>query len=550
MLSKLCAQNVAVIEKAEIDLENGFNVFTGETGAGKSILVDAICAVLGARTSKSIVRTGETKARVTAVFENISEEAMEKLKKENLLSENNECILYREIGADGRSSAKINGNIVPLSVLKEIGSALIGIYGQNDSHDLLHSKKHLFMIDSFGGLLPKRQELYKTVLRFSEVNGELKKLVAERDEANRKRELYEFQVNEIDNAALKADEEDELLKRIKVLKSSDKIIKTMQKAASLFYSDGNGPIEALGSLEKDLSLVAAEDEESEKIYDRFSSAYLELCDTLREAERYAWGFNMGEDELQKSEDRLYEIKTLNRKYGPTTEETLKFADSLRDKITKAKEDEGRINLLSAEAKKIYDEAAKKAKELSELRHKSAERFMAEITAVLKDLNMKNVRMETDFKEKKLSSNGIDEAEFLISVNPGEPPKPLSKIASGGENSRIMLAIKSVMADRDTIDTMIFDEIDTGVSGSGASKIGDKLQGLSSSKQVICITHQAQIAAMANAHFHIEKNVVNGRTFTTVEEISGEKRAEEIAKIMGGDKYSSSLLDSARKMIGI
>lgn len=550
MLSKLCAENVAVIEKAEIDLENGFNVFTGETGAGKSILVDAICAVLGARTSKSIVRTGESKARVTAVFDNLSEEVLEKLQKENLISDDNQCILYREIGADGRSSAKINGSVVPLSVLKEIGSALIGIYGQNDSHDLLHSKKHLFMIDSYGGLTLKRQSLYKTVLRFSEVNSELKKLVSERDEANRKKELYEFQVKEIDDAALVVGEEDELLKRIKLLKSSEKIIKTMKKAASFFYSDGDGPIEALSSLEKDLLSVSEDDEESAKIYNRFSSAFLEICDSLREAEKYSESFNIGKDELQKSEDRLYEIRTLNRKYGPTTEETLKYADSLRGKITKVKEDETKIDALSIEAKKIYEEALNIAKDLSTDRKKTASKFMEEITSVLKDLNMKHVRMETDFKEKKISSNGIDEAEFLISVNPGEPPKPLSKIASGGENSRIMLAIKSVMADKDTIDTMIFDEIDTGVSGSGASKIGDKLQGLSSSKQVICITHQAQIAAMANTHFHIEKNVVNGKTFTTVEAISGEKRAEEIAKIMGGDKYSGELLDSARKMLKI
>lgn len=550
MLSKLCAENVAVIEKAEIDLENGFNVFTGETGAGKSILVDAICAVLGARTSKSIVRTGESKARVTAVFDNLSEEVLGKLQKENLISDDNQCILYREIGADGRSSAKINGSVVPLSVLKEIGSALIGIYGQNDSHDLLHSKKHLFMIDSYGGLILKRQSLYKTVLHFSEVNSELKKLVSERDEANRKKELYEFQVKEIDDAALVVGEEDELLKRIKLLKSSEKIIKTMKKAASFFYNEGDGPIEALASLEKDLLSVSEDDEESAKIYNRFSSAFLEVCDSLREAEKYSESFNIGKDELQKSEDRLYEIRTLNRKYGPTTEETLKYADSLRGKITKAREDETRIDALSLEAKKIYEEALNIAKELSTDRKKTASKFMEEITSVLKDLNMKHVRMETDFKEKKISSNGIDEAEFLISVNPGEPPKPLSKIASGGENSRIMLAIKSVMADKDTIDTMIFDEIDTGVSGSGASKIGDKLQGLSSSKQVICITHQAQIAAMANTHFHIEKNVVNGKTFTTVEVIAGEKRAEEIAKIMGGDKYSGELLDSARKMLKI
>lgn len=547
MLSKLCVENVAVIEKAEIDLKEGFNVFTGETGAGKSILVDAICAVLGWRTSRSIVRTGEARSKITAVFSDVSKEVAEKLQKEGLSDGENECILYREIASDGRSFAKINGNVVNTSLLKEVGSMLIGIYGQNDSHDLFQTKKHLYMIDSFGDLIERRQSLYKTVLRFTEVNGELKRLLAERDEAKRKKELYEFQINEIDMGALKENEEEELLKRSKTLKSADRIIKTMNKATALLYSDG-GSIDELSSLEKELSYIARDDETSSDIYNRFSSAFYELCDSLKESERYASSFGSAEDELSKCEDRLYEIKTLNRKYGPTTADTLKYADELRGKLEKVKADESKIDGLSKEAKAIYDEAAKKAGELSVLRKKAAGEFLREITDVLRELNMKNVQMETDFREKKLSSSGIDDAEFLISVNPGETPKPLSKIASGGENSRIMLAIKSVMSYKDTIDTMIFDEIDTGVSGSGASKIGDKLNSLADAKQVICITHQAQIAAMAKSHFHIEKNVVKDRTFTTVNEIKGEKRAEQIAKIMGGDKYSDELLDSARKMI--
>jgi DNA repair protein RecN (Recombination protein N) len=548
MLSELIVENVAVIEKAEINFSEGFNVFTGETGAGKSILVDAIYAVLGARTSKNIVRTGTNKATVTAVFENIPLAAA-RIISENDLGDSDDCILRRDITADGKSSARVNGNPVTVAQLREISESLMSIYGQNDSHDLLNPRNHLAMIDLFGSLQAKREHLRGLHNEFVKLKKELDALIARREETERMRELYEYQVSEIEKANLSETEETELKSRLKLLKNSEKLIKELSGAASLLYRE-NSPVDAIKNASDSISSVSESDEELKEIAERLSAAYYEVNDCLRAAERYADSFDVSENELRDIEDRLYEIQVILRKYGPDVTSTLGYLAEIKEKLSElysGDEREGELtNVLREKAVTLKAEA----EELSALRKTAAERFLKEVTTVLADLNMKNVRLEASFKEKAVSSSGKDDVEFLISVNAGEEPKPLSKIASGGENSRIMLAIKSVMSDKDIISSMIFDEIDTGVSGSGATKIGEKLKSLSLSKQIICITHQAQIAAMANTHFRIEKNTSNGRTFTTVEKVEGEKRAEEIARIMGGDKFSEELTQSARKMIGI
>ena len=548
MLSELIVENVAVIEKAEINFSEGFNVFTGETGAGKSILVDAIYAVLGARTSKNIVRTGTSKATVSAVFNNIPRVAAEII-AENGLGDGTDCILRRDISADGKSSARVNGNPVTVAQLREISESLMSIYGQNDSHDLLNPRNHLAMIDSFGSLQEKRETLRLMHNEFIKLKKELDALTARREETERMRDLYEYQVAEIEKANLSETEETELKNRLKLLKNSEKLLKELSSAASLLYRE-NSPIDAIKNASEGINSVAETDDELKEISERLSNAYYEVNDCLRAAERYADSFDVSENELRDIEDRLYAIQVILRKYGPDVTSTLNYLSEIKEKLTElysGDEREGEItNILREKAVKL--KAA--AEELSELRKTAAKAFLGEVTTVLADLNMKNVRLEAAFKDKAVSGTGKDDVEFLISVNAGEEPKPLSKIASGGENSRIMLAIKSVMSDKDIISSMIFDEIDTGVSGSGATKIGEKLKNLSSTKQIICITHQAQIAAMANVHFRIEKNTENGRTFTTVETIEGEKRAEEIARIMGGDKFSDDLMDSARKMIGI
>ncbi len=548
MLSELIVENVAVIEKAEINFSEGFNVFTGETGAGKSILVDAIYAVLGARTSKNIVRTGTSKATVSAVFNNIPRVAAEII-AENGLGDGTDCILRRDISADGKSSARVNGNPVTVAQLREISESLMSIYGQNDSHDLLNPRNHLAMIDSFGSLQEKRETLRLMHNEFIKLKKELDALTARREETERMRDLYEYQVAEIEKANLSETEETELKNRLKLLKNSEKLLKELSSAASLLYRE-NSPIDAIKNASEGINSVAETDDELKEISERLSNAYYEVNDCLRAAERYADSFDVSENELRDIEDRLYEIQVILRKYGPDVTSILNYLSEIKEKLTElysGDEREGEItNILREKAVKL--KAA--AEELSELRKTAAKAFLSEVTTVLEDLNMKNVRLEAAFKDKAVSGTGKDDVEFLISVNAGEEPKPLSKIASGGENSRIMLAIKSVMSDKDIISSMIFDEIDTGVSGSGATKIGEKLKNLSSTKQIICITHQAQIAAMANVHFRIEKNTENGRTFTTVEKIECEKRAEEIARIMGGDKFSDDLMDSARKMIGI
>ncbi len=546
MLSELIVENVAVIERAEINFEEGFNVFTGETGAGKSILVDAIYAVLGARTSKNIVRTGENKATVTAVFDNLSPEILEILRS-NDLGENGECILRREIGADGKSSARVNSVPVPSAVLKEISSSLMSIYGQNDSHDLLNSKNHLSLIDSYSDLTSERNELKTLYYDFISIKHKLDDLIKTREETARMRELYEYQVKEIEEANLSEDEEKELKNRLLILKNSEKLLKELERATSLIY-DTQSPIDSILTVANGISSVSEGSEELENISERLSQAYYEVYDCLKEAERYKYTFDVSPGELSEIEDRLYKISVINRKYGPDIQGSLKYLEETKEKLKNlysGDELEEELKILANEKLVVLKE---KAQTLSENRKVASERFLSEVTSVLADLNMKNVKMVTSFKDKPIGPTGKDEAEFLISVNPGEEPKPLSKIASGGENSRIMLAIKSVLSNKDSIDSMIFDEIDTGVSGSGATKIGEKLKNLSNSKQIICITHQAQIAAMANCHFHIEKNFENGRTFTTVKKISGERRAEELAKIMGGDKYSEDLIESARRMI--
>ncbi len=548
MLSELIVENVAVIEKAEINFSEGFNVFTGETGAGKSILVDAIYAVLGARTSKNIVRTGTNKASVTAVFENIPLAAA-KIIAENDLGDAGECILRRDITADGKSSARVNGNIVTVAQLREISECLMSIYGQNDSHDLLNPRNHLAMIDLFGSLQPKRERLRGLHNEFIKLKKELDALISRREETERMRELYEYQVSEIEKANLSETEETELKNRLKLLKNSEKLIKELSGAASLLYRE-NSPVDAIKSASDSISSVSESDDELKEIAERLSAAYYEVNDCLRAAERYVDSFDVSENELRDIEDRLYEIQVILRKYGPDVASTLAYLSEIKEKLSElysGDEREGEITCILRE-KAVMLKAA--AEELSTLRKTAADRFLKEVSVVLGDLNMKNVRLEASFKDKAVSSTGKDDVEFLISVNAGEEPKPLSKIASGGENSRIMLAIKSVMSDKDIVSSMIFDEIDTGVSGSGATKIGEKLKSLAGTKQIICITHQAQIAAMANTHFRIEKTTSDGRTFTTVETIEGEKRAAEIARIMGGDKFSVDLMDSARKMIGI
>ena len=551
MLRTLSIENIAVIEKAKIDFDGGLNVLTGETGAGKSIVVDSINAVLGERTSKELVRTGSDFAFVSAFFENINATVCGELEKLGYTPEDDGSLLItRRISKDGRSSCRINGMPATVSVLHTLGKALVNIHGQHDSQSLLDPEQHYKFIDMLSGDSSVLSDYKAAFSRFLSVRRELKALTAAADSADKNTELLEYQIKELEEADIKIGEAQALNARKKVMDSAEEAAKAYSSALEAVNGDDENP-GAESLLQSALESVVRFSELSPEI--KKAAALLEnAVDEIADAKSVIGGelsvLDFDPREREEIEERLDELFRLGKKYGDGEEKMLAYLDNAKRKLNSIVNNEEELEKLNDEYDKAYADVLAAAEKLTALRKKTAQKFAEDVKNQLAYLDMPKINFTVDFKKGIMSSAGLDKIEFLISANPGEEPKPLVKIASGGELSRIMLGIKSVLAYNDTVDTLIFDEIDTGVSGRASQKIGLKLKEVSKNTQVICVTHSAQIASNADSHFLISKDISGDRTFTSVTLLNRSQRRNELARIMGGLEITDAMLNSAEELL--
>lgn len=551
MLRTLSIENIAVIEKAKIDFDGGLNVLTGETGAGKSIVVDSINAVLGERTSKELVRTGSDFAFVSAFFENINATVCGELEKFGYTPEDDGSLLItRRISKDGRSSCRINGMPATVSVLHTLGKALVNIHGQHDSQSLLDPEQHYKFIDMLSGDSSVLSDYKAAFSRFLSVRRELKALTAAADSADKNTELLEYQIKELEEADIKIGEAQALNARKKVMDSAEKAAKAYSSALEAVNGDDENP-GAESLLQSALESVVRFSELSPEI--KKAAALLEnAVDEIADAKSVIGGelsvLDFDPREREEIEERLDELFRLGKKYGDGEEKMLAYLDNAKRKLNSIVNNEEELEKLNDEYDKAYADVLAAAEKLTALRKKTAQKFAEDVKNQLAYLDMPKINFTVDFKKGIMSSAGLDKIEFLISANPGEEPKPLVKIASGGELSRIMLGIKSILAYNDTVDTLIFDEIDTGVSGRASQKIGLKLKEVSKNTQVICVTHSAQIASNADSHFLISKDISGDRTFTSVTLLNRSQRRNELARIMGGLEITDAMLNSAEELL--
>lgn len=551
MLKTLSIENIAVIEKAEIEFSNGFNVLTGETGAGKSIVVDSINAILGERTSKELVRAGSENALVTAYFEDISKEVEQKLNEFDLpCDDDGALVLSRKISAQGKSTCRINGSVCTVSMLKEVGNLLVNIHGQHDSQTLLNADYHYKFVDMYGsldGVLDEYKQSFKQLLS---VRKQLKALTMDADERDRQIELLDYQIKELSDAEIKVGEWDELKKRKNLILNSQNLLQSLNSALSAFNGSDeySGISTLLSTAVKEIDSVSDVDSEIKAVYDKVE-ALNDSVEIVKDALLDKINsIEFEPEELNRIEERLDLYYTFSNKYGETEQDMLYYLDEAVKKRTAFENSEEELEKFNVQYDEIFNKTVALAQKLTDLRKSTAEKLGNEICKQLEFLDMPKIKFTTSFEKGNLSANGWDKIEFLIATNVGETAKPLSKIASGGELSRIMLAIKSIIAQKDSIDTLIFDEIDTGVSGKASRKIGLKLKELGAFTQVICVTHSAQIASVADSHFLIEKNVENDRTYTNVTVLDYDGRKNELARIMGGINATESLLKSAEELL--
>lgn len=543
MLKELYIKNLAVIRETTIPLEKRLNIFTGETGAGKSILINGINAVLGQRCSKDIVRTGCEKAVITALFTELSPEVCQKLAELGIDCDDREISVTREINADGGSVARINGRSAPAAMLKEIGSMMINIHGQHDNQILLDSQRHMEILDDFGGdnsLLEKYRATFRELQTTARRLGELKK--QEQSRIERTRYLSDV-VKDIGALELRAGEDDELEMELAASENAQRIISAIGAAVHAINGD-EGANDIIAAAESEISSLTDESAEISAIYERLSAVEIELSDIASELEKIADRAELNMQRVDFVRRRLSDINKVSKKYLADSTELVKMYDSACEELTRLEGSDDEIKLLAAKREELLHKVTEQAKALYDYRERVAERFVSRVTEELEFLNMAGVVLAVRHEKGKLTVSGMDTVEFLISANKGEEPKPIAKIASGGELSRVMLALKSVIADKDSIDTMIFDEIDTGVSGKAAQKIGIKLKEIGKVRQVICVTHLSQIAVMADNHLMIEKNIVDGRTETTVTQLDFSGKTAEIARIIGGDNPGSLVIKAA------
>ena len=550
MLSCLQIENVAVIQKAEVHFQPGLNVLTGETGAGKSILIDSINAILGNRTSKDLVRTGASKAVIRASFAQIPDVVLDKLEAAGY-ERSAELLLSREITAEGKSSCRINGMPTTAAVLRELCGGLININGQHDSVGLLNPAHHLSILDDYAQNAKLSQEDYVLYRSLVKVKKELDAMITDEAEKQRRIDLLSYQVQEIEEAGLTAGEEQTLESRRKVLANASTIRDRVAKAHALLSGDDDTPgaVDLLGEASNAMDTAAQLDESLSGVSGTLMDLYYSAKDAAAELIDRLDAYDTNDAELDEIEQRLDLLYRLKRKYGDTVEDIIAFGQKAREELEQIQFSEQRHDQLQAEKLRLYGLAREKAEALTQTRLKAFDELNARITDTLQFLNMPGVRMTLHHARGPLASHGQDSVEFYISTNAGEAPKPLARIASGGELSRITLAIKNALADRDAVPTVIYDEIDSGVSGKAAGRIGEVLRQSARGHQILCITHTAQIAALADCHLLIQKNVTNDRTYTEIHPLDTEGRVEALARLISGDHVTELSRANAREMLG-
>lgn len=551
MLTTLYIENIAVIEKTSIDFSQGLNVLTGETGAGKSIIIDSINAIMGQRTSKELVRTGAKTALVTAQFDDVNDTVKAKLKELGYDNEDDDTlILQRSISAAGKSTCKINARPASVTVLKEVAKNLINIHGQHESYELFSPDTHIDYIDSFGELNSELDDYREKYKKYKALKKQLNE--ANSDESARLHEidLLTYQTTELFNADVQPDEIEQLENERIVLMNSEKIFTLLNDARELLDGDERtaGGVESVESAMNYIQRAASLNGEYESISESITDVYYNLRDCIEAISDAADSVESDPQRLEEIDERLDLLNRLTRKYGCECNELPSLAEKMQTRLEGLLSYDKNRDQLEADYKEAENNALVAAQKLSEIRKKTAKVFSERVREEMSFLNMPNVQIVTQFENTDFYEKGTDKIEFLISANPGEPPRPVAKIASGGELSRMMLAIKTVLASTDDIDTLIFDEVDTGISGSAAQKVGMKLKEVSKSSQVLCVTHQAQLAALADAHYLISKQVEDGRTFTQVKLLDFDGRKHELARIIGGVSITDAALAHAESML--
>ena len=550
MLSELYIENLAVIEKATIDFSDKLNVFTGETGAGKSILINGINAILGQRVTKDIVRTGTDKAVISALFTDIGDNVLQVLDELGISAEDGQLFLTREIRSDGGSVARVNSRAVNVSVLKAIGETLVTIHGQHDNQILMAPERHIEILDSYAESETLIEDYHSSFRELQSIAKKINKIKTEQSKKEfRMAELADI-VEEINALNIHEGEDKEIEAELNISKNAVAISEALYMAKQLLSGDDDtdGAVEMTQRASKSVEGYTDIMTEISPIYDRLSSAAIEMEDISEEIGSLLDSLDIDPKRYDYLNQRSDELRRIMKKYGPELDDVLTTLENSQNELDELSGAEQSLDELNKEKERLLAEVSKKAKALSDHRKKAGERFVSQVTEEIEFLNMPKVKLVVQQKTGKLTINGMDSIEFLISANLGEEPKPIAKIASGGELSRIMLALKNVIAEKDSIGTLIFDEIDTGVSGRAAQKIGIKLKQISRLRQVLCVTHLAQMAVMADNHLLIEKNIQGDRTVTTVRTLDHEQRKYEIARIMGGENITELMLENAEQYL--
>lgn len=552
MLSLLHIENIALIQSADIRFEPGFNVLTGETGAGKSIVIDSIGAVLGERTSRELIRTGAKSALVTAVFTQVP--PLPWLEENGFPTGEEELLLQRELQGDGRNVCRIDGKLVTVAQLRELGRQLLNIHGQHDGQQLLDPASHLGYLDQFGGCQPLLESYQEAYRKWHDIRREMDKLQMDEAERSRRVDTLNYQIQELERAQLKAGEDEELSARRTLLRSAGRLMEAVQSAEFALSGDEDrdGACSLIAQAEGEVQGVSSISPELGELSEKLTAlrcAADDAADTLRDLSR---SFDFSPGELDQVEERLDLLYRLRKKYGPTVEDMLSYLDRCRKELDQIQYADDTLARLEKDLKKAQMEAARRGEVLSQARREAAGALQARVQEELRQLDMPKVQFQTEFTPKGgeagMDETGLDEVQFLMSANLGEALKPIQKVASGGELARIMLALKNVLAEGDQIGTLVFDEVDTGVSGRAAQKVAEKMAQVARGKQVLCVTHLPQIAAMADTHFSVQKGEREGRTYTRLERLDRSQRREELARLIGGASITPSLLESAEELL--
>ena len=548
MLELLHIENIAIIEHCELTFDRGFTVLTGETGAGKSIVIDAINAVLGQRTSRELIRTGAGKAYVSALFSGIGADALCDLGAAP--DEEGNLLLEREILADGKNLCRIAGRPATVGQLRALGSRLLNIHGQHDGQQLLEEEQHIVFLDLFGKTENAKKEYADKYNALSECDRQIAALQMDEAEKARRMDTLSYQIKELEKARLQPGEEEELTARRNLMRNGEKLIAALSEADYALNGDeaAQGAVALIRQAQGALQGIRRIDESYEALWQRLEDACSEVYDIADTVATQRDELDFSPRELDAIEERLDQLYRLKKKYGPTVEEMLDYLKRCQEELASITEADDTLALLTRQREALEKAAREAARELSAQRHAAAERMEAQILSELAQLDMGRIRFTVAFTEKPLDAGGMDAVRFLMSANAGEELRPLQKIASGGELARIMLAMKNVLSEQDRVPTLVFDEVDTGVSGRAAQKVAEKMAQISRRKQVLCVTHLPQIAAMADNHFSVEKAERGGRTYTQVTALDRPARCRELARLTGGDLLSDAILKGADELL--